>query len=92
MTQVNVQRGDRVLIVVQDRALIKQNLRPTVGRWPTSGENNNVWKATVKAKALYSTAGRMGVENASCYKPHMSPTTQNGCLATPSTLQPYPPP
>jgi hypothetical protein len=30
--RVNVQRGDHVLIVVQDRALIKQNLRPTVGQ------------------------------------------------------------
>jgi hypothetical protein len=28
---VNVQRGDRALKVLQDRALIKQNLRPTVG-------------------------------------------------------------
>ncbi len=31
MTQGNVQKGGRVLEVLQDRALIKQNLRPTVG-------------------------------------------------------------
>jgi hypothetical protein len=32
MTQRNVQRGDCALTVLQDRALIKQNLGPTVGK------------------------------------------------------------
>ncbi len=56
MTQVNVQRGDRVLIVVQDRALIKHNLRPTVGPPKTKyGHRREKTRlgATVKAKAFY---------------------------------------
>jgi hypothetical protein len=58
MTQVNVQRGDRVLIVLQDRALIKQNRRPTVGELKTKichrrGIKQIRLGATVKAKAFY---------------------------------------
>jgi hypothetical protein len=57
MTQVNVQRGDRVLIVVQDRALIKQNLRPTVGQLklffgPPSGNKNNTFGGNRQGKGF----------------------------------------
>ncbi len=55
MTQVNVQRRDRALKVLQDRALIKQNLRPTVGgkKWSPSGNKRKRLGATVKANAFY---------------------------------------
>ncbi len=63
MTLVNVKRGDRVLIVVQDRALIKQNLRPTVGLTKI-GHRRGIEKirlgATVKAKAFYGKVKHRG--------------------------------
>jgi hypothetical protein len=57
MTQVNVQRGDHVLIVVQDRALIKQNLRPTVGHlkkmfWSPSGEKQKTFGGNRQGKGF----------------------------------------
>ena len=55
MTQVNVQRGDRALKVLQDRALIKQNLRPTVvekKNGPPSGNKKNTFGGNRQGKGF----------------------------------------
>ncbi len=59
MTQGNVQRGDRVLKVIHDHAIIKRNLGPTVGEYLFFGNRRGLKQkrrgATVKANAFYGT-------------------------------------